>query len=223
MAGPFNPESVRYAVVFLIALVLSTAFHEFGHAVTADRLGDRLPRYQGRVTLNPLAHADPMGTLLFPLLGIFFFGGVLFGWGKPVQVNPVAFTRKLQMKTAHLLVAAAGPAMNLVLAFLVSGIYATLLRAGAIEATGHPAEDIHLLVRLNFILAALNLLPCPPLDGGTVLAGLLPDRYGHVVRFFRQYGFLIFLGLLATGAIEIFLRPADLAADAWLRVIERGA
>lgn len=215
-----NAELVRYAVIFLIALLLSVGVHEFGHAVVADRLGDGLPRYQGRVTLNPLAHADPFGTLLFPLLGIFFFGGVLFGWGKPVQVNPLSFTRRLRMKTAHLLVAAAGPAMNIVLAITASLAYVVLRKTGLITPYGHPASEIQLLIRLNFLLAAFNFLPCPPLDGGTVLAGVLPDRYAYVGRFFQQYGFLILVGLLATGAIEVLIGPAARFADAWLQMID---
>src|SRR5512140_3800237 len=110
-----GPEEIKHAVVYMIALVLSIAVHEFGHAFVADRLGDRTPRYQGRVTLNPLAHADPIGTFLFPILGMLFSGGVLFGWGKPVIVNPVAFTRRFRMKIGHLMVAAAGPVMNVLL------------------------------------------------------------------------------------------------------------
>jgi Zn-dependent protease len=212
----FSLEHVRYAVVFMIALVLSIAVHEFGHAITADRLGDRTPRRQGRVTLNPLAHIDPIGTLLFPLMGIFLAGGVLFGWGRPVQVNPMSFTRRLRMKTGHLIVAAAGPAMNLVLAAVVSIVYLTLLRTGALRLDNPPALQIEKLISLNFMLAGLNLIPVPPLDGGTVLAGILPDRYGHVIGFLRQYGVMILLVLFWTRALGVILGPVEAFAGVWL-------
>src|SRR5688572_21439230 len=117
-----TPERLQYAVVQMVVLILSIAVHEFGHAFVADRLGDRLPRSQGRVTLNPIAHIDPIGTLAMPILGILIMGGIGFGWGRPVMVSPMAFTRKLRMKTAHLLVAAAGPFMNLVFGVVIAGV-----------------------------------------------------------------------------------------------------
>jgi len=201
----------------MIALVLSIAVHEYGHAVTADRLGDRTPSRQGRVTLNPIAHIDPIGTILLPLVGYFFPSSFLFGWGKPVQVNPRAFSRRLRMKTGHLLVAAAGPAMNLVLATVVSIVYLVLLKTGLVNVgERHPAGAIKMLIELNFTLAALNLIPVPPLDGGTVLAGILPDRYGHVVAFLHQYGFMILLALMVTGVINVLLWPAHAFARAWI-------
>jgi len=218
--GAFTLERVRYAVVFMIALVMSIAVHEFGHALVADRLGDRMPRLQGRVTLNPVAHIDPFGTILFPLMGIFLAGGVLFGWGRPVQVNPLSFSRRLRMKTGHLLVASAGPAMNIVLAVVVSVAYVVLLKLGAVRLDESPAPQIEMLITLNFVLAGLNLIPVPPLDGGTVLAGLLPDRYGHVVGFLHQYGFMILLVLLVTRTIEVLLRPVAALAHLWLGAIQ---
>src|SRR5262245_61022755 len=125
----------RALILGLITLVLSIAVHEFSHAFVADRLGDRLPRHQGRVTLNPLAHADPIGTLLFPALGIIFGIGA-FGWGRPVQVNPGSFTRKLRMRTAHMFVAAAGPISNVVFAVLISLVLFGLYKASVIPLGG---------------------------------------------------------------------------------------
>ena len=200
-------EKVREAVLFLIALILSIAVHECGHAFVADKLGDRTPRYQGRVTLNPLAHADPIGTLIMPLV-IFFTGWPLIGWGKPVMVNPAAFTRKLRMKTAHLLVAAAGPAMNVMLALVITIIFTLLLAVGVLSPGSPVSQGVVGVIFLNWALAFFNLIPCPPLDGGAVLAGLLPDRYDNVNTFLRQYGFLILIGLLLTGAVSYFLIPA---------------
>lgn len=207
LADPATLAKVRDAVVFLIALILSIAVHEFGHAISADRLGDKTPRYQGRVTLNPLAHADPIGTLVMPLV-IFFTGWPLIGWGKPVMVNPAAFTRKLRMKTAHLLVAAAGPAMNVLLALIITIIFALLVKVGLLRPGTDVFNGVRTVITLNWALAFFNLIPCPPLDGGTVLAGLLPDRFDNVNQFLRQYGFLILIGLLVTGAIGYFLIPA---------------
>src|SRR5438477_12754816 len=119
MSWPSDPQVILYALIYVIALVLSVTVHEFGHAWVADRLGDRLPRSQGRVTLNPLAHIDPIGTILMPLLIVFAPGAPLLGWGRPVQTNPAAYTRRLRMKHGDMLVSAAGPAMNLILAFVV--------------------------------------------------------------------------------------------------------
>jgi len=208
LADPKTLQKVREAVVFLIALILSIAVHEFGHAITADKLGDRTPRYQGRVTLNPIAHIDPIGTLVMPLV-IFFSGWPLIGWGKPVMVNPAAFTRRLRMKTANLIVAVAGPAMNVALALLVTVIYTVLLAAGLLKDGSPLHQGIVGVIFLNWALAFFNLIPVPPLDGGSVLAGLLPDRYDNVNQILRQYGWLILIGLLITGAVSYFLIPAQ--------------
>ena len=103
-----SPEDIRWIIQALIILILSICVHEFGHAIVADKLGDPLPRSQGRVTLNPLAHADPIGTLLFPLMALVLTKSLGFGWGRPVEVSPRHFTRKLSMRTGHMLVAADG-------------------------------------------------------------------------------------------------------------------
>src|SRR6478609_8623543 len=116
-----DPEKLRLAFVYLVSLVLSICVHEFGHAFVADKLGDPLPRSQGRVTLNPLAHADPIGTIVFPLFGA-LTGARVLGWGKPVQVSlhPRWIRRGISIKTAHLLISAAGPGMNVVFALILS-------------------------------------------------------------------------------------------------------
>jgi Zn-dependent protease len=204
----FPLEKVREAVVSLIALILSITVHEFGHALAADRLGDRLPRSQGRVTLNPLAHIDPIGTIIMPLV-IFFTGIPLIGWGKPVMVNPVSFSRRFRMKTSHLMVAAAGPAMNVLLALIVTLILSLTLRLGILSPNNPIASGIAGAIFLNWALAFFNLVPCPPLDGGTILRGILPDRFEPIFRFLDQYGFFVVMGLVITGAISIFLIPAD--------------
>src|SRR5678815_2006434 len=115
-----SADQVRAALFYVLAFVVSVSVHEFGHAFVADRLGDRIPRLQGRLTLSPLAHIDPVGTLAVPLLGALVAGLPLFAWGKPVQTNPANYTRRLSPRTGSMLVAAAGPFMNLVLAVVAS-------------------------------------------------------------------------------------------------------
>ncbi len=199
----------------LIMLILSITVHEFGHAIVADRLGDRLPRYQGRVSLNPLVHADPIGTLLIPVVGL-LSGGMMFGWGRPVQVSPGSFTRKLRMRTAHLIVAAAGPAMNILFGITIALILFGLYRFGGLEVNPYGLYGaLAKAIMLNFVLAVFNLLPCPPLDGGTVLAGLLPDRYLPAYERFAKYGIFILLAFMFIGPLQrAFLLPAGLAYSA---------
>jgi Zn-dependent protease len=212
-----SADTLRTIVVTLITLVLSIAVHEFGHAFVADRLGDRLPRMQGRVTLNPLAHADPFGTFLFPAMFLLMSGGTAlgFGWGKPVQVNPPSFTRKMSMGTGHMLVSLAGPAMNLVFGIVISLALWALVKG---EVVG--TEVAYALVRavqLNFVLMFFNLLPIPPLDGGTVLRELLPRRHQAGYDRIAQFGpILLFALILLPGVTRIFLWPATALSNAWL-------
>jgi Zn-dependent protease len=149
-------EQVRDSLLYLIALILSITVHEFGHAWMANRLGDRLPAAQGRVTLNPLRHIDPIGTILFPLLAR--AGMPVLGWGKPVQTNPAAYTRKVTMRGGHAMVAMAGPAMNLVMAIVTS-----LLAVVLAKTIGLPGDMLgqilEKLVGLNLFLMFFNLLP----------------------------------------------------------------
>jgi Zn-dependent protease len=201
--------SPAFVVVNLITLVLSITVHEFGHAIVADKLGDGLPRSQGRVTLNPLAHADPIGTIAFPLISMIFAGFIGFGWGRPVMVRPISFTRRLRMRTAHLLVAAAGPTMNLLFALFISLVLFILYRIGTVSDTTVLYTAIMNAILLNFVLAFFNLIPTPPLDGGTVLAGLLPDRLMPAYEKLQQFGmFILFAFLLIPSLLRILLTPA---------------
>src|SRR6478672_11947314 len=133
-----DPEKLRFGLIYIVALVLSICVHEFGHAFVADKLGDPLPRSQGRVTLNPLAHIDPIGTLLLPLVALFSgpaIGSRILGWGKPVQISLSArsMTRKLSIRTSHALIAVAGPMMNILFGLVLSGVFIALVKAEKIE------------------------------------------------------------------------------------------
>jgi Zn-dependent protease len=190
-----------------IVLVLGITFHEFAHAWTANWLGDPTPRYQGRVTLNPLAHFDPLGGLmiLLTILGI-----SPIGWGKPVQINPyyLRWGRRGQLLTSL-----AGPLSNLMLAFVA----AVILRIAWVASPGGMARALgtsdglwylaYNLVALNVVLAVFNLLPIPPLDGFHILEGLVPPSWDGILAFLRQYGMWILLLLLIGGGVGLLVSP----------------
>jgi Zn-dependent protease len=191
-------DQVQKAILYLIAFILSIAVHEFGHAWVANRLGDPTPRLQGRLTLSPLHHIDPVGTVLMPIIMV-FASVPLLAWGRPVQYNPAALSRRVSMSTGRMLVAIAGPAMNLVMAIVVSIL---IVIAGRLGAPSRLLSGVfHYLVYLNLSLMIFNLLPIPPLDGGSVLAWVLPRSQQHVVDFLERYGFLILLFLVLTPAL----------------------
>lgn len=217
-------DQVRVALFSVVAIVISIAVHEFGHAFVADRLGDRIPRLQGRLTLSPMAHIDPIGTLLVPLLsalGTFPF----LGWGKPVQTHPANYTKRLSMATGHMLVAAAGPFMNFLLAVLVSVVIVALGRAGVLPASVQDWLIRYLLV-LNIVLLFFNLIPIGPLDGAAVLEGLLPASLHRIAELNRKYGMLVLLLLffspsLHLPGLNVLMRPAYYVIGVWLGLIGR--
>jgi Zn-dependent protease len=197
---------VTILISFLV-LLFSLTVHESAHAWAADRLGDPTARSLGRVSLNPLAHIDPVGTVLFPLVGM-FTGAPLIGWAKPV---PVAVWRFDQPRRSYLMVAAAGPISNLSLAFLATLVLRSVLAVG--ESAGPQLWDLLVPVRLiaetifrtNLLLAIFNLLPIPPLDGSTVLAGLLPERLAAGLDRIRPYGFLLLYALMLSGGFSLIV------------------
>jgi Zn-dependent protease len=217
-----TPEKVREALLLLAALIASISVHEFGHAWAATRLGDPLPASQGRLTLSPLRHIDVVGTILFPLV-MFFTHLPLLGWGRPVQTDRRAYTRRLSPVTGHVLVSLAGPAMNLALALLVSGLLLLGARAGLVSAVRFYAV-FQQLIALNILLLFLNLLPIPPLDGGAVLEWVLPRSLRRVVLFLERWGFILLFGLsLLPNVLSYLLAPAHWVEGAWLSFLFRMA
>lgn len=215
-----DPMIIRDGVTYMVALILSITVHEYGHARVADHLGDRLPRMQGRVTLNPVSHIDLIGTILFPLIAFVSavsgsgLGARLLGWGKPVQISLLgrSFRYGLSRRGAHFLIAAAGPMMNLLFGLVLSIAFIVLGRSGAYEAAG----VVGAFVIMNVGLAFFNLIPCPPLDGGALLLSVLPEQH-PVATFLERYGFVIFFALLLTGFLTYLMWPAQLVGSAWLR------
>jgi len=183
-------------------VLASLTFHEAAHAWVADRRGDPTARLLGRVSLNPLVHIDLFGTIILPLLALFSNIPIL-GWAKPVPVN----TSRLQHpRQDFMLVAAAGPASNL----LIATVAALIFRSGVAHGSETGFGLVVATVSINILLAVFNMVPIPPLDGGNVLAGLLPPSAAQSFQTVRQYGFLILYALLLTGVLtRIILPPAD--------------
>jgi Zn-dependent protease len=197
------------AVRWLIPLILSLTVHEYAHARSAWLLGDRTAERLGRMTLNPLPHIDPVGTLVLPMMGILFHAPV-FGWAKPVPISPVAFRHDMSMKLGMLIVAAAGPASNIMLSLLASGTLFILYQIGDVELVRPLFVFFVIFINLNVLLAVFNLLPIPPLDGGRILAGILPDRFSAILDNIERYGFIILILLLMTGAFRVLAYPVYL-------------
>jgi Zn-dependent protease len=209
---------INFAQIFIgfTVLLFSLTIHEMAHAWTADRLGDSTARLLGRVSLNPLVHADPIGTILFPLLAA-ISNIPLIGWAKPVPVN----TRGLRHpRRDFVLVAAAGPTSNLLLA-LVSALALTIIPVSPVTL-GEPnvsaplASALSLAMRINVLLAVFNMIPIPPLDGGNVLSGLLPRGAARQFDLVRPYGFLLLYVLMFTGKLEYVLLPPYNLLVSWL-------
>lgn len=229
----FDSISIPTILVSYVALLFSLSVHEASHASAAHLLGDDTASSQGRMSLNPLVHMDPLGTVVFPLLGL-IFGGFFIGWAKPVPFNPLYFTRKIRMKTSGALVSLAGPASNVILSFLFLGVMCISIRLSVPEVAerwkllqaafhgpetlvrlGLPLGQVLLLglggslVFMNVLLAAFNILPLGPLDGAGVLRGVLPGpwlpKYDRIR--YHPYTMPILFLLMLTGAVGFLLGP----------------
>ncbi|OFX12473.1 MAG: hypothetical protein A2V59_08710 [Armatimonadetes bacterium RBG_19FT_COMBO_69_19] len=174
-----------------VALVVAATIHEFAHAYVADRLGDPTPRAQGRLTLNPLAHLDPLGSILILLAG--------FGWAKPVQINPMHFR---DWRRDTIIVAAAGPLANITLLFALGVPF----KLGLLDFGGSTVDRLLVtVIQINAMLAVFNLIPVPPLDGSKILMGLLPPAQAVSYARLQPYGVFILLLLVMTNVLSVVL------------------
>ena len=194
---------VEVIISAFIVLIVSLSVHEAAHAWAADRLGDPTARLLGRLTVNPIPHIDPIGTVLFPLIGMMSPGVPLLGWAKPVPVNMLNLRHP---RRDFALVAAAGPASNIVIA-VVASIILSAMPDGMAFGPLTPRGLLARMVVLNVFLAAFNMIPVPPLDGGNVLAGFVPESVARVIDAIRPWGFLVLYALLLTGVLETFVTP----------------
>lgn len=194
---------VSQLIVLVLLLGVAFPIHELAHALTARQLGDDTSERLGRITLNPLAHLDPFGTLLFALTG--------FGWAKPVPVN--TYRLRGNPRTSFAIVALAGPVSNLLLAGLFALLFRLTLSFASRDAllTDVLLFAFSVAVQLNIFLAFFNLIPIPPLDGSRLLTALLPDQGRMWMDQLERYGFIILIALSATGVLgQLIVRPATL-------------
>jgi len=215
---------VSHLVIYMVVLLLAISCHEAGHAWMSYKFGDDTAYMLGRVTLNPVSHTDPIGTLLIPIISFVLgaAGGAaatipLIGWGRPTPVNPRKWT---DYRWGNIMVSIAGIGANLILAIIGFAVFKILLETHTISGENVDSGLIKPLVifleymiMLNVSLAVFNLLPFPPLDGSKVLQTFLPDSFQPVFNVLEQYGFLILMLLIYWGIVGVVIRPVYILVE----------
>jgi Zn-dependent protease len=202
-------DDPQFFIAFVVAIVIGITVHEFSHAAAATAQGDLTAKSQGRLTLNPVSHLDPLGTIFLVVGG--------FGWGRPTPFNPL---RMRNRRAGAALVALAGPISNVVVAFLAAiALRVTYPTSGELGGgPGFTSKLLFALVQLNVVLAVFNLLPIPPLDGSRLLSIFLPPSRQNIIYFLDRFGIFLLLGLLLL-APNLFRRLFESMTDFILRLV----
>ena len=198
-----SPMQLIGLLLTLPGVIIAITFHEFAHAFVSDKLGDDTPRRQGRFTLNPLAHIDPIGFFMLIVAH--------FGWGKPVEINPRNFNRKMSMSAQEALVAVAGPVMNIIIAFILTIIlFAIATFSGTFifkTAGSFLVIAVQMAISVNIGLGVFNLIPVPPLDGSKILMHILPTNAKNWVIEHQNIFYIVFLILWITDLVSYIISP----------------
>ena len=208
-----NPGMLFSLLISVPGVLIAITFHEFAHAFVADKLGDDTARREGRLSLNPFDHLDPIGTVLLLFAG--------FGWGKPVHVNPKNYTRKMSMEKGEALVSIAGPIMNFLLAIIFAIIYYGIIKLAGVSFIystmgGIIMSLISATVSINVGLGLFNLIPLPPLDGSKVIMPFLPFNAKQWFINNEQIFYIIFVVLWITGLTSYIITPGIQAVGGWI-------
>jgi len=200
---------LRQIIISAPAILIAIVFHELAHGLVAYKLGDKTAKYAGRLTLNPISHIDIFGTIILPFMLLIYTNGQwVFGYAKPVPVNPYNFKNP---KTGMALTAAAGPVANLLVAIVCTIIGVKILNPLQEFIPPFIYEPLIMIIQatinISIVLAAFNLIPVPPLDGGRILLGVLPIKYSQMAEKYEQYGFLIVMVMIITGLTKFFVLP----------------
>ena len=196
---------IQEIIVWSLPVLFAITFHEVAHGWVASKLGDKTAELLGRLSINPLKHIDLIGTIVVPLL-LLTLGGFIFGWARPVPINPVNFRNP---KRGMLFVALAGPFAN----FLMAIFWAIIAKIGIILMTHNVALGTPVLlmgqrgIMVNIVFAVLNLIPLPPLDGGRIVMSLLPNKIAYHYSKIEPFGFLILLALIMLGVLSLIISP----------------
>ena len=202
LVGYLTDTNALLGLLYTIpGVLIAITFHEFAHAIVADKLGDDTPRMEGRISLNPLAHIDPVGFIMLLFAG--------FGWGKPVHVNPRNYNRDISMDKADSIVSIAGPATNFILAIIFTVIYYIVYKTVGIANTTIQIIMRMLLsiISINIGLGVFNLIPLPPLDGSKVIKPFLPENSREFLENNERIFYIIFVVLWITGIAGTIISP----------------
>ena len=212
-----NLDVQRFAIMF-VPFFVAVVFHEFAHGFIAMKWGDTTAKDMGRLTLNPLPHVDPLGTIVFPIVMMLSGTHFLFGWAKPVPINPNRFH---QYRPGLFWVSFAGPLMNFLLAILSAVVFCLIQLL--LPQTSYIYEPLlgmsYVSVSLNFALGIFNLIPLPPLDGSKMIESYLPYEAAQKYESLARYSFFILMALMFTGAIRILAYPIMFLTNATLSVV----
>ncbi len=196
-------DSVDKIIIWMVPLLTGIILHELAHGWVALQLGDPTARDAGRLTLNPISHIDPVGSVILPLILLMTGSHFLFGWAKPVPVN---FRALRSPRRDMVLVAAAGPATNIILAILWAVLLHTVVDSSTEQVSMLESLTVR-AIQFNIVIAVFNMMPIPPLDGGRVMVGLLPPQLARPYAQLERYGMLIVMVLLYSNSFDIVLRP----------------
>jgi Zn-dependent protease len=218
--GNFDINQIMQGLaVGAIPVLFAITLHEVAHGMVARHFGDRTAEMLGRLSLNPLKHVDPIGTIVVPAI-LFMMGGVLFGWAKPV---PVAFGNLRNPKRDMIFVALAGPAANILMGIVWALILKLVFLYGAQEAIAGEflISMCRIGILINTLLAAFNLLPIPPLDGGRVLRGLVSESFGYYLDRIEPFGLIILVLLMVSGLLWVLVSPLMALVQALILFVVR--